>query len=487
MRRRSGTSVLNEGQRQAVEAALKAFENDRWFKLDGAAGTGKTYTVPHILNQLPGVEAIGSSVSHIATKRLANSLELKNCPIPCKTVAALFYRHEKIETPEYDKALADLERRVERGELTPNTKAWLHAKLVDVDRYLKDIFVLDTQGQVTKLGDDDVLVIDEYSMVKPEIYTYIVEHTKCRILLLGDSFQLPPVGHHHNAFETIPVGYELTRIERGNGTNIPEIGGLFRQDRARFDDGDYGQFTVRTSPSFRRQQPFANISIDEWGRWGRMADIIIAPYHRLRRLATTAIRRALFHCGIDRPLMRGDRFLVRRRNKYGFENAMMLTLGKELAFPPKDVDFAPEGYLRLDLVDHELLRRIWLKRAYEDGAPTREMPRVFDPEPLYFPISMLQWAYHDGDEGDYRRAIEKAKGEVEYFQETYDRDALVTVLEYAWAVTVHAVQGAEFDRVIFLYSGWNGDALEARRLVYTGITRARKQVLMLRSNQWLFA
>jgi exodeoxyribonuclease V alpha subunit len=45
----------------------------------------------------------------------------------------------------------------------------------------------------------------------------------------------------------------------------------------------------------------------------------------------------------------------------------------------------------------------------------------------------------------------------------------------AYALTVHKSQGSEFDRVLLLLPG-RGNPLLSRELLYTGVTRAKRQV-----------
>ncbi|MDX0230307.1 AAA family ATPase [Sinorhizobium meliloti] len=474
-----GDSLLRTDQLRAVEACTKALEGDRWFKLEGPAGTGKTYTVPAIVRRLQSRISIGTTVSHVATKLLAQKV-----PFTCRTIASLMYRHEPVITASSERARIAFERRVAKGELIPGTEEYDKAWRIGVERWMKDSFVLDNQGLITRLDETDILIIDEHSMVKPEVRAFLETETKCRIGLLGDSFQLPPPGASNGAFEQFPTTYELTDIVRAADTNIPDISMQFRYDKAHFADGRFGQFSMRTLPASRGE--FRSIPSDHWAYLAKNSDVIIAPLHRTRMHATVSIRQALFNCGIERPLQYGDRFLVKRRNKYGLENSMMLTLGVELDFPPPDAEPPPDDYLRLDIVDPDLIASIWNYRVKHHQAVRPDDP---GPEPLIFPLSMLEWSYR-GSEGAHLhdQALAKAKKQVEHYQERLG-EHVATVLEYGWAVTVHAIQGAEYDRVIFLYCGWGlePNGLEARRLAYTGITRARQRILFIRSNAGFFA
>ena len=375
-------SNLVHDQVVGLERCVAAARHDRWFRLEGAAGTGKTTIVPYIVDEIAPKKAVGTSTSHVATKRLKDKSGMD-----CRTVASLFYKHHLLPTPASERARVAFEKRVESGELVMGTTEYDRALKIDVERWMKDEFDLDEQAQVTKLGRRDLLIIDEHSMIKPELLPFLIDHTECMIGLLGDSFQLPPPGYKDGAFKGIPISHELTKIVRADGTNIPEVAGRFRRNEARFENGDFGSFMVRTYPAVDK---CFRLSPELWRQLATRADAIIGSHHRTRMHATQEIRHALFGCGIERPLMPGDRFLIKRRNKLGLEVSVMMSIGKELQFPPDDAEPAPEGYLRLDIVDPTMIRDIMIRRG-------DEMPTAWDaplePIPLIFPFSMLAWSY----------------------------------------------------------------------------------------------
>jgi exodeoxyribonuclease-5 len=51
--------------------------------------------------------------------------------------------------------------------------------------------------------------------------------------------------------------------------------------------------------------------------------------------------------------------------------------------------------------------------------------------------------------------------------------------DFAGAITIHKSQGSQFDKVI-VYDEWLGDAEFHRKLLYTGITRARKMLVVVK-------
>lgn len=469
-------SRLNRDQQRAVEACAAALDSEGWARLEGPAGTGKTFTANSIVAEFQPKQTLGVSTSHVAARVLRGRVNF-----PVTTIAASMYRHELDATAASEKAEKLLMRDVERGALREETDEFERRYKMEVERKMKDVFRLDHfNAPVMQLTADDLLVVDEHSMVKPEVLPYLEQRTVVPVLLLGDSFQLPPPGYPVGAFEHVTITHELSQIMRGGGTNIPEIAMRFRRDQAKFQDGDYGEFLVRTVP-----RDFLGINARQWTYLADAFDVIIAPFHRTRMHVIKNIRRALFKCGAERPVMHGDRLLVKRRNVYGLEKSMILTVGKELAFPPDDAEPPPPGFLRLDVIDIDLLREFW---QYRERALNMEVPDELPAEPLLFPRSMLEWAYGETARSHgYEAALSTARAEVEFYQDKIG-EHMATILEYGWAVTVHSIQGAEYERVAFLYPGWGNspDGLEARRLVYTAITRAKKKILFLRTERFVF-
>ncbi len=59
--------------------------------------------------------------------------------------------------------------------------------------------------------------------------------------------------------------------------------------------------------------------------------------------------------------------------------------------------------------------------------------------------------------------------------------ALININQYetAFAMTIHKSQGSEFDKVAIVIPNNSDHLILTRELIYTAVTRARKQVLIL--------
>lgn len=141
----------------------KTVEN-RVMTLEGKAGTGKTSTLGAVLKEYkkayPHKEVLGISVSNVAVQRLSEGF-LKS-------------GFSDVDTLTVAKALNLKPTYLPHGKIEFTQKS---RKYVPIENY-------------------SVVVVDECSMVSQNLLELIIRHTedrKARIIMLGDSHQLPPV------------------------------------------------------------------------------------------------------------------------------------------------------------------------------------------------------------------------------------------------------------------------------------------------------
>ena len=82
-----------------------------------------------------------------------------------------------------------------------------------------------------------------------------------------------------------------------------------------------------------------------------------------------------------------------------------------------------------------------------------------------------------------------AKGDVRFFnlETTVNKDNWMMFpknerayeFDFAGAITIHKSQGSQFEKVV-VYDEWLGDAEFHRKLLYTGITRASKMLVVVK-------
>ena len=191
-------SSFTEGQRKAyvelidwINAAYNPNDNKR--ALIGPAGTGKTYLVRALItNSNLSYSTIGvAAPTHKACRVLQESINLPN--IKASTLQS------------------DLGLRLN----------------FDVDKFDINNPPFDPKGRI-KIDKYKIYIVDESSMINKGLCTFlekICKSKECKLLYIGDSYQLPPVNEYKStAFEGIRK-YELTEVK----INLP-IGEIITAD-----------------------------------------------------------------------------------------------------------------------------------------------------------------------------------------------------------------------------------------------------------------
>jgi hypothetical protein len=172
---------LNNKQRQAINDIIS--RKYKFYALTGAGGTGKSFTVKSIPNNL--------RVAYTApTNKAVSVLRGDDCQNPYDYMT--IYSLMGLKVNEYN------------GKTT-------------IDKKNK-----------CKAGNYDIIIIDEASMIDKDMCEKIksmsLSHVNLNIVLMGDEYQLPPVGESSStAFDMAEHGTFLTEQMRQEGNNHPMI------------------------------------------------------------------------------------------------------------------------------------------------------------------------------------------------------------------------------------------------------------------------
>lgn len=245
------TLGFTNDQRKAYDELI-AFINSDYNKDDykralvGAAGTGKTYLVKALIkNCNKSYSVIGlAAPTHKACRVLQESIQLPN--IKCNTIQS------------------DLGLRLN----------------FDVDKFDISHPPFDPRGKI-KIKNYKVYIVDEASMINRGLSTFLEQNCrqhKCKIIYIGDSSQLAPVGERYSPCLRGLKIHKLTEIVRQEQDN-PVIGllELLRYDiehktftflehisrnRERFDSDNIKGYKVCTPKEFE-QIVYNNFSDEE--------------------------------------------------------------------------------------------------------------------------------------------------------------------------------------------------------------------------------
>lgn len=358
---------------RAVEAWLRDPKAPQVFRLFGFAGSGKTTLAKHLAAGVKGAV-------HYAcfTGKAALVLRKKGC-VGASTIHGLIYKAEQDEVAgEYT------------FKLNPDSSA-AYASL---------------------------LVVDEVSMVGEELARDLLSY-RCKVLVLGDPAQLPPVKGEGYFINATP-DFMLTEVHRQAQDNpIIRMSMDVREGRG-LKPGMYGDSRV-----IQR----ASISKDEMRERVMEADQLLCGLNRTRQTFNQRIRDLKGLSAMAGPMPTiGDRLVCLRNNreKNLFNGGLWETMstsarGKVVGLRAKSLD--------------------------------EEMP----PVDIVVPVEFFTGQDKDLD-WRYRRDFDE--------------------FTYGWALTVHKSQGSQWDNVL-VFDESRTFREDAAKHLYTAITRAAERVVVI--------
>lgn len=293
-------------QEDALRAVNRWLKTDQQvFRLFGYAGTGKTTLAKHLAD---GVD--GKVLFAAYTGKAAQVLTSKGCP--AKTIHQLIYV-PKMKSKQRLAELQDLlqDAMQELGDLQEELKnlrpniVRLRADIAEEEENVKRMMF--QKNFDSEVKEASLVVIDECSMVDKYVGEDLLSFG-CKVLVLGDPAQLPPVGGG-GFFTDHEPDMMLTDIHRqAKDSPIIHMATLIREGKA-LDEGRYGDCAVHPHGT-----PMRDIA--------EAADQIICGRNKTRRAANQRVRSFL---GLHDPLpMVSDRLVCLRNNhKIGLLNGQI--------------------------------------------------------------------------------------------------------------------------------------------------------------------
>jgi|GEM_PF-511360 len=202
--------ILNDDQNHAIKT-MTEFTNGydgQFFSIIGYAGVGKSSTIQHFLEHIPNKRVCFTAPTNKAVRVLKRMAIQRGLNVTCSTIFQLLGL--KIEM-KHDKEV------IKSGGRS------------DLDKY-------------------DVVVIDEMSMISTELLSYIhraVKYSDTKIIFMGDSCQLPPVGEEMSPTFAINNKVTLTKVMRQRDEN--PILGLCTDIRDCIENGGMPEFIAATN------------------------------------------------------------------------------------------------------------------------------------------------------------------------------------------------------------------------------------------------
>ena len=325
------------------------------------------------------------------------------------------------------------------GELTGCEAKTLH-RLLEVQWTDNDepVFQRDEKNPL----DADALVIDELSMVDVPLFESTLRALKsgCRLILVGDSDQLPAVG----------AGCVLQDLIAGDVLPVVQLTEVFRQAME-------SHIVMNAHKIVRGDMPTLHEKEGDF-------------FFLSRPTAIDTMETVLDLCARRLP------------NRYDYtiwNNIQVLCPGRKGSLGTRELNAQLQGLLNPPADDK--------REIIIEGVTLREGDKVMQVKNNYD----ISWTRDDGELGSgifngdigILKEVDTAEGTLTVRYE--DREALYSRkdaadLEPAYAVTVHKSQGSEFDAVVMpVFAGI--PQLTYRNLLYTAVTRAKSLLILVGS------
>lgn len=416
--RKNAINYTNE-QKQALLKIYKFLESDdSFFLLAGFSGCGKTTLAENIANY-------------------------KRATLLAPTNAAVNRLKEKINNPNLEYCT-------------------IHKALFTASDKGKKVAFNQTQ----ELRLNGTYVIDECSMIDKYILEILIKQgvtRKCKIIFLGDSFQLEPVGYNPHIFnweKSYPDHflshnkYELTEVQRYTGSILHIATQLRTHKIAGFCQPDESDVTI--------VKKFGQTLVNDMSNNNNY--VVLTSTNKRRVAYNTKIREFIFKdkTNFDPELVYDKDVLVSVSNGGGYSNGEIYLAER----PIKKFDFKVRVFDR-------------------KGEPTTYIAHVYEiNRSLHLVVpDLIQASLHGKEILESIRMLENLKPEQKkqlvtltnrnkvksYFNKN------VTISTFGYAISCHKAQGQEWDNVYidahFLMPVWN-----QAKWFYTAITRAKNKV-----------
>lgn len=441
-----------EGQAIALYKMAEYIVTGMWrdvFVLNGYAGTGKTSVIAALIKALD------------------------HCKIK-SVVLAPTGRAAKVAGGMSQKPASTIHRRIYHVE---TTSSGMSVKL-SANRDQNTIFIVDEASLITDSSRGSLL---------KDLIRYVYSGQGCKMILIGDTAQLPPVGQSDSPAMNLDRLRQLGLAPFFHTLDVPvrqaaESGILYnativRQILERLQNMEpsglaEGQLPLKLD-GFPDITAVSSMDLSDelstsWSSVGPEETLIITRSNGRANRFNQAIRNMVLYA--EEPLQQGDRLVIAKNDYYwGRHNKMKTFLANGETVNVKWVG-RPEKAFGRWFVDTELMlsdgqemsAKIMLRSLMAEGPaiPRNEMERflqlVINEEPGTGPTEKIMAAM----ENPYYNALQA---------------------KYAYCVTCHKAQGGQWKHVYIDMGGIQADAMttDFYRWLYTALTRATEKVFLL--------
>lgn len=345
------------------------------------------------------------------------------------------------------------------------------------------VFIVDEASMLTDRAGESL--VNSSSSLLDDLLSYVFSGAGCRLILVGDRAQLPPVGYpdspalEERTFESgygiNCMGMDLTRVYRqSQKSDILHNATAIRKAMEDSDRLQWGNLKFRTGPDFIRLEDGYDIQSAIEGSYsagGESETIIITRSNKRAGAFNAQIRSRVklsegeIATGDILMVVKNNYFWVDEKSPCGFiangDLAEVMSMRKE-----EEMYGMRFARVELSLTDYPQMPKfeavILLDTIYSDSAALPE-----ERAKAFFEEVMKDYA----DLPPRKRYEELAKNE--YYN--------AIQVKFGYAVTCHKAQGGGWDNVL-VEQVWMAEpklSVEYLRWLYTAVTRARKKVYLM--------
>ena len=445
--------TVEQGQllKELLRFALYS-ERFELFLLKGYAGTGKTTVVSTLVNSLGDVGL--RSVLLAPTGRAA-----------------------KVISRYSNRVAHTIHRKIYFASRHPDGSVSL---VLQKNKHRNTIFIADEASMISD-HDSDLRTLSSRSLLE-DLLRYVYTGKNCKLILVGDTAQLPPVGLalspaldpdvFRERFRMKVSVFELSEVMRQHERS----GVLFNATRirARIKQGSPGptKFDLSYPDIQRLQDPYdTQDAIQEAFTGGEENTVFIVRSNRRANLYNHQIRISVL--GLDDEIAAGDRVMVVKNNYFWLEDS-------------EHVGFIANGDIceLLEIFNYRELHGFRFAEVklrlvdYEDQPPFEAVILL---DTLHSETASLSQEdgyrlYHSVAEDyahlrDRQKRLAAIKG---------DKFFNALQIKFAYALTCHKTQGGQWPTV-FIEQPYlpEGEDISYLRWLYTGVTRAQEKLYLI--------
>lgn len=442
-----------------LDKFLPLADNNECFILKGYAGTGKTTIISALVKILPQLKlrSVLLAPTGRAAKVVSNYSGRK-----AFTIHKKIYRKKVASSPEMNFVLSE--------NILENT-----------------LFIIDEASMISDQTHD----YSRKSLLH-DLISYVYNGKNCKLMLVGDTAQLPPVGSAlslaldkefiANQFQLQVFSYELSdvvRQEKESGIlfNATQLRELIRKGEEVFPKFSIRAYKDIFRMSGERLVEGLNYAYDKYGMENT---IVICRSNKNANAYNQNIRNRILYR--EEEISGGDHIMIVRNNYFWLnaENSVSDFIANGDIARIRKVRRVEEQYgfrfaeLVLDLIDYpdmeSLTCKVMLDTLYS------ETPSLSAADNKRFYEAVLQDYIH----------IENKKLRMEELKKNPYYNALQ--IKFAFAVTCHKAQGGQWPAV-FIDQGYLSDEMlntEFLRWLYTGVTRSNKELFLVNFSDQFF-